>query len=261
MHGPDGTDYPNKIVYDEIVKPTRLVYTHGDDDGVESEPFQVTVTFTERGNKTELTMQMRFVSAAELERVKQYGAVEGAHSTLDRLEQKLAEMTTHTKGTSGTMQVHHDLETRELTITRAFDAPRELVWQTWTDCKHLQHWWGPKGWTVPVCELDLRPGGTWFYCMRGPDGEESWGKSTYQEILTPERLVYLDQFVDAQGNVLDGMPELQITTEFAALGNRTEVTSRTQFSTVEALQALLAMGVIEGITQTYDRLDEYLAHA
>lgn len=92
MHGPDGVDYNNKIVYHEIVSPERLVYAHGGGD--EDEQFHVTVTFAEQANSmTELTMTSRFKSAAYLEKVvKEYGSIEGAKSTLNRLEEQLAVM-------------------------------------------------------------------------------------------------------------------------------------------------------------------------
>ena len=96
---------------------------------------------------------------------------------------------------------------REFVVERVFDAPRELVWQAWTEPEHLAHWWGPQGWTLPVCTVDFRPGGIWHYCMRGPEGEESWGKATYREIVEPERIVYLDAFADEAGNPVEGMPE------------------------------------------------------
>ncbi|UKS25474.1 SRPBCC family protein [Paenibacillus sp. HWE-109] len=91
MHGPDGIDYDNKITYIEVIRPERLVYSHGDFE--EDEQFRVTVTFAEQGNTTELTMSSLFKSAEELEMVvKQYGAVEGAKQTLDRLEEELAKL-------------------------------------------------------------------------------------------------------------------------------------------------------------------------
>jgi uncharacterized protein YndB with AHSA1/START domain len=93
MHGPDGADYDNKIDYIEVVSPERIVYTHGDGGSEDDEQFHVTATFVEQGDKTELTMRSLFKSAAELEKViKEYGAIEGAKSTLDRLEQQLATM-------------------------------------------------------------------------------------------------------------------------------------------------------------------------
>ena len=74
---------------------------------------------------------------------------------------------------------------RELLIERSFDAPRDLVWSAFTEPERLAHWWGPAGWTLPHCTLDLRVGGRWHYCMRGPGGEESWGLATYEEIDAP----------------------------------------------------------------------------
>ena len=93
MHGPDGIDYQNRIVFSEIVKPERISYSH--DSGEENDPgqFQVTVTFDKEGNKTKLTMRSIFGSAAERDKVvKEYGALEGANQTLDRLEEQLAKM-------------------------------------------------------------------------------------------------------------------------------------------------------------------------
>lgn len=92
MHGPDGTDYKNKIVYIEIVPPERLIYSHGGEDEDESEPFHVTVTFDEEaGNKTRLNMHTVFSTVEEFERVKAFGAVEGGNQTLNRLEAYLAQ--------------------------------------------------------------------------------------------------------------------------------------------------------------------------
>jgi len=90
MHGPDGVDYPNKIEYSEVVKPKRLVYTHGDDGEGASEPFHVTVTFDEEDGKTKLTMRILLASAEERERVVKFGAIEGGKQTLGRLEAHLA---------------------------------------------------------------------------------------------------------------------------------------------------------------------------
>jgi uncharacterized protein YndB with AHSA1/START domain len=88
MHGPDGTDYKNLVIYDEIVKPERLVYSH-----VSGPRFQMTVTFAERGGKTELTARMIFESAAERARViKEFGALEGLSQTIGRLAEYLTEM-------------------------------------------------------------------------------------------------------------------------------------------------------------------------
>ena len=148
---------------------------------------------------------------------------------------------------------------RELVMTRVFDAPRELVWKAWTEPERLAQWWGPRGWTTTNYAMDVRPGGVWHYCMRGPDGGEAWGKAVYREIVEPERLVYIDSFSDAEGNAEDGMPQMVVTVEFTERDGRTTITSRGQFASAADLEAVLAMGVEQGMTETWDRLEEYLA--
>jgi uncharacterized protein YndB with AHSA1/START domain len=148
---------------------------------------------------------------------------------------------------------------REFVMERVFNAPRELVWQAWSQPEHLKHWWGPKHWTLPVCRVDFRPGGIWHYCMRGPNGEESWGRAVYREIVEPERIVYKDSFSDAEGNTAEGMPEMVITVTFDDMDGKTKVTARALFETAEDLETVLDMGMVEGLTQTWDRLEAYLA--
>lgn len=172
----------------------------------------------------------------------------------------------HQKGnpnmtTSSTTQANRtQITTRgtDFIMERIFDAPRELLFQVWSDPKHLQQWWGPKHWTLPVCKLDFRPGGTWHYGMLGPDGMESWGLATYHEIVAPERIVYTDAFSDAQGNVQEGMPLMVITVEFIDLGGKTKLRETTAFASVADLEQAVAMGMSEGATQMWDRLGEYV---
>ena len=145
---------------------------------------------------------------------------------------------------------------RELVFTRVFDAPRHLVFQAWTDPEHLKHWWGPKGCTLPVCNIDLRPGGVWHYCFVMPDGQESWGRAVYREIVPAERLVYADTFSDAEGNVLS--PEMLVTVTFEEQAGRTTVTIHTLFESPEERERIIGVGVIEGMNETLDRLEEHL---
>jgi uncharacterized protein YndB with AHSA1/START domain len=88
---------------------------------------------------------------------------------------------------------------KEFTITRVFDAPRELVFKAQTEAEHLSKWWGPKGYTMLVAKLELRPGGTFHYSMRSPEGHEMWGKFVYREIVAPERIVFVNSFSDESG--------------------------------------------------------------
>lgn len=155
------------------------------------------------------------------------------------------------------------LSDREFVFMRTFAAPRELVWQAWTQCQHLQQWWAPEGWSVPVCKMDFRVGGTWHYCMKGPmpDGSEveSWGLTVYQEIVEPEQIVALDQFADAEGNVSAEMPKMLNTITFTAVNGQTQVTNHFEVATVEDLETLISMGMEEGMTQSWDLLEAHLA--
>ncbi|HEU5176035.1 MAG TPA: SRPBCC domain-containing protein [Burkholderiales bacterium] len=90
---------------------------------------------------------------------------------------------------------------RPFEISRTYDAPRAKVWQAWTEPSRLKHWWGPKGFTVHTCKVDLRPGGTFLYGMKAPNGDDMWGKFVYREIKAPEKLVFVVSFSDPQGGV------------------------------------------------------------
>ncbi len=89
-----------------------------------------------------------------------------------------------------------------LIITRTFDAPRDLVWKAWTDPEYYKKWWGPKYFTAPIGKLDLRVGGKYLSCMRGPDGRDYWSTGVYREIIPLEKLVMTDSFADEKGNVV-----------------------------------------------------------
>jgi uncharacterized protein YndB with AHSA1/START domain len=124
---------------------------------------------------------------------------------------------------------------RELVIERIFDAPRELVWRAWTQPEFVMRWWGPKGYTTPSCKIDLRVGGTFFYCMRSPEGQDFWATGVYREIVEPERIVCTDSFADEEGNVVPashyGMPgdiplEMLITVTFEEYEGKTRMTLR-----------------------------------
>lgn len=164
----------------------------------------------------------------------------------------------------GKMFTH--IEGNTLTLERVFDAPRELVFAAFSDCAHLKHWWGPRGWDLPVCRMDFREGGSWLYCMKCVDqsmgeyfGMESWGKAVYGAIEAPERYAYTDYFSDADGNVNADLPATEAVNEFIDLGGRTKVISTSTYVSPEALKTVLDMGMLEGVTQTWDRLEEHLA--
>lgn len=155
---------------------------------------------------------------------------------------------------------------RVLVLERVFDAPRELVFQMFKEPEHLKHWWGPRGWELPVCNVDFRPGGAWHYCMKCVDqnqgefyGMESWGKSVYKDIVEHEKIVMTDYFSDAEGNTNDNLPATVATLEFIDLGNgKTKLVNRAEYVSAEALKTVMDMGMLQGVTETWDRLGERL---
>ena len=142
---------------------------------------------------------------------------------------------------------------REIVITRILNAPRSLVYDAWTDPKHIVHWWGPKGFTSTIHEIDVKPGGVWRLTMHGPDGVDYPNKIVFKEVVKPERLVWShgsdedpDQFVS--------------TVTFVAQGKKTEIHMRMVFRTKDQRDMVVEKyGAIEGNRQTLDRLEAYLA--
>jgi uncharacterized protein YndB with AHSA1/START domain len=158
---------------------------------------------------------------------------------------------------------------REFVISRTFDAPRELVWKVFTDPEHMKHWWGPKGFTVLAAKMDFRPGGSYHYCMRSPDGHDMWGKFVYREIVAPERIVFLNSFSDEAGG-LTRHPmsptwplEMLSTFTFAEQHGKTTLTIRwaPYNATVEERKTFDdgRKGMQGGWSGTFEQLEAYLA--
>ncbi len=146
---------------------------------------------------------------------------------------------------------------QEVVITRLFNAPRQLVYEAWTDPQHLAQWWGPHSFTNPHVELDLRPGGVLLIHMAGPDGVVYPMRATFREVNPPERLVFVSTALEDD----DGVPQLEVlnTVTFAAMGNQTELTLRAKAIKVGpiALQAIAGMEI--GWSQSLEKLADFLA--
>ena len=140
---------------------------------------------------------------------------------------------------------------REIHLTRVLDAPSELVWKAWTDPKHLAKWWGPHGFTNPVCEIDLRPGGRLYIIMRSPDGVEYPMKGVFREIVEHERLVFTAVAEDTQG-----IPALEslTTVTFAKQGTKTMLTVEASAVGLAPIASQMLQGMEAGWTQTLERL-------
>jgi uncharacterized protein YndB with AHSA1/START domain len=145
---------------------------------------------------------------------------------------------------------------REVTITRIFDAPRPLVFRMWTEPKHMAQWWGPAGFTNPVCELDVRVGGKLRILMRAPDGVDYPMTGVFREIVAPQRLVFVTTPEDAAGNaLLEGVT----TVRFVERDSKTEVTVQTRAVGFVELAARMLQGMDAGWTQSLERLATLLA--
>jgi uncharacterized protein YndB with AHSA1/START domain len=147
---------------------------------------------------------------------------------------------------------------REITITRVFDAPRAVVFEAWIDPAQLREWWGPKGFTNPVCEFDPRVGGAIRIHMRAPDGNVHPMKGEVREIVPPERLVFTNIAVDAAGNpIINGLT----TVTFVEEGRKTRLTVHTRGTAVVDYAAAYLQGMEMGWTMSIDKLETLLGRA
>jgi uncharacterized protein YndB with AHSA1/START domain len=148
-----------------------------------------------------------------------------------------------------------DSDPRAIIGMREFDAPRDLVFDAWTDPKHLAQWWGPNGFTTTTTSFDLRPGGVWRFVMHGPDGRDYQNRITFEEVVRPERIVY------RHGGGEDVEPvQFRQTVIFQDLGGRTRMTWRGDFSSAaERDRVISEYHADSGLAQTMARLDEFVS--
>ena len=141
---------------------------------------------------------------------------------------------------------------REIVMTRVFDAPRRLVFEAWTDPRHVPQWLlGPEGWTMPVCEIDLRPGGAWRFVWRKSDGAEMEMTGLYREVVLPERVVHTESW-GAE------WPETLNTLTFAEKDGKTTASLTVLYPSKEARDAALKTGMEDGVAVSFDRLEGLL---
>jgi uncharacterized protein YndB with AHSA1/START domain len=137
---------------------------------------------------------------------------------------------------------------REVEMTRVFDAPRHLVFDAFTKPELLERWYGPDGWSLVVCEIDLRVGGAWRFVSRRPNGKEVGQRGVYREIVRPERIVNTESWEDWDPG------ECLVTVTLAEEDGRTVLTSRTLFPTRESRDVVFKSGLERSAGQVYDRL-------
>jgi uncharacterized protein YndB with AHSA1/START domain len=143
---------------------------------------------------------------------------------------------------------------QEIRMTRLFDAPRHLVFEAMTKPEHVKRWWGRlgEGYSVPVCEIDLRPGGAWRFVNRHPKGEVAF-YGEYREITPPSRLVFTEIFEQFPDSVS------VVTAEFTDEGGKTRLTATVRYPSFEVRDMVLASGMASGAGISYDRLEDLVA--
>jgi len=251
MHGPDGTDYPNKAFYHVVETHKKLVYDHG---GYDDRPplFRVTVVFSESTGKTTMQMTMTLPTAAEAEATRKFIKAAGGNATWDRLAEFLDEKE---KGQ------------HSFVINRSFVAPVDLMFKMWTQPDHLSKWLPPEGFEMDILRADVRDGGDCFFRMSNRAEVTFYGKFEYREITPPRRLAYVQRFCDEKENAarhpgLPVFPETLLVTVLLAseddLTTRVTVTT-TPIGTVSAedisifLKTRLSM--TPGWTGSFDKLE------
>ncbi len=162
-----------------------------------------------------------------------------------------------------------DQNSKELVITRVFDAPRELVWKAWTDPQQVKRWWGPKDFTAPHISIDFREGGKYLYCMHGvgapgTPAQDFWSAGVFKEIVPEERIVVSDYFSDKDGNKTspaqmglseDFPAESEVTITFDKEGDKTRLTITYPLPQSGATrEAMLNSGMEQGWNQSLDKL-------
>jgi len=151
---------------------------------------------------------------------------------------------------TGTLKVTTPTD-REIVMTRVFDAPRRMVFDAFTKPELLKLWFGPRGWSLVVCDVDLRVGGGFRFILRGPDGREMGMRGVYREIMPPERSVHMESFDDYPG-------ESQVTGVFIEYEGRTTLTATVLYASQEVRDAVIKSGMEHGAAETYDKLAELL---
>jgi len=237
MHGPDGTDYPNTIIYDEVARPDRLAYRNvGTANDVEV-TFHAVVTFEDEQGGTRVTLRMVFPTEGDRDFVaERHGAVEGGHQTLGRLADFLE--------SSDAVDEEH-----EVVASRVFDVPRERLFQAFNDPKALALWWGPNGFTNTIQTFEPRTGGTLKLVMHGPDGTDYPNERVFTEYDPPARIVMENR---------DPSHAFRMTMTYETLGQKTHLTWRMRFESAEELSKIRTI-IVPACQENLDRLQNHVA--
>ena len=238
MHGPDGKDYKNKSIFKEIIKHKRIVYEH-----MTGPKFRTTIEFTPQGKKTLLEWQMVFDTPEERDKtVKTFKADVGLKQNIFKLEGYLKNLSSE----------------KVMTMTRTIKAPREILFKAWIDPEQLKKWWGPKGFTNPVCNADATPGGEILIHMQAPDKTIYPMAGEFHEIVEPERLVLTTAALDKNGNRLF---EVLNTVTFSDENAKTKLSLHAAVSNITTEGKPYIEGMNDGWIESMDRLAEFVENS
>jgi uncharacterized protein YndB with AHSA1/START domain len=237
IQGPDGGESTIDGEFLEVDPPARCVFTTATFEG--SLTGRNTVTFEDRGSKTELTLHAEVTTSSPELRAALAGMEEGWLQSLEKLDAFL----------SGT---EVDRTSRSVIATRVLDAPRERVWKAYTDPEQVAQWWGPPGSTIETHEIDVSPGGTWRATLHGAYGDYEQ-KMTYVAVQEPQVLAYLYGDPSAPGHAFTMV-------ELADEGDKTTVTVTINFASAEERRRMLEEnGAQQGLEMALDQLANYVA--
>jgi uncharacterized protein YndB with AHSA1/START domain len=242
MLSPEGHKFPMGGHFEVIEPHDRIIFittAEEHSDGTAELENRNTVLFEDLGGKTKLTLHVKVLHASEKMAMALAGMEEGWTGSLDKL----------------TLLLKDDNSDREIVTTRLIDAPRELVWKVWTEREHVEKWWGPNGFTTTTKEMDVRVGGHWIFTMHGPDGTDYPNDINYEELVKPERMVYLH----GGGEEAPDDAQFRSFVTFEDYCGKTYLTMRAVFKTVAAMENVVKnYGAIEGAQQHVANLQEYL---
>jgi uncharacterized protein YndB with AHSA1/START domain len=247
MHGPDGKNYKNIHLFKEVVKPERLVFEHA-----VNPKFITTITFTAQGERTLLNWHMLFESKEQLEQVvKVHKADEGLEQNVEKLERYLAVQ--KEQKASGMEKTNN----KELMITRVINAPLQMVWEAWTDEEKIEQWWGPAGFTNPVCQWNAQAGNKILIHMKAPDGVVYPMDGEFREIVKYEKIVFTSAALDEKGERLF---DVLNTINFSEENGKTKLILHFVVSKVKAAGERHIAGQEMGWNLSLDRLEELTKH-
>lgn len=155
-------------------------------------------------------------------------------------------------------EIKKDAGNKKLLVTRDFDAPIEDVWKAWTQKEILDQWWAPKPWKARTKSMDFKEGGTWLYCMEGPEGEQHWCRADFTTIVSQKLYEGTDAFCDENGIISNDIPGMHWKVAFSPIASGTKVDVEITFKSESDMEKIIEMGFNEGFTAAHENLDALL---